>query len=100
MSGDIKPVSEMSNQEFLDWVMTDRMGGWIPLKLYLRIYPTESANNIEQRLRRGIWQRGVHYRIPDRSGAWVNLNAIRAWIEADTDAQGLVGPQQSPDLGG
>ncbi len=86
MTDQLKPLDEMTDSEFLEWVVADRMAGWIPLRMFLRMYPTESVKSVEQRLRRGIWQRGVHYHVPDRSGAWVNLNAIRAWIEKDIEA--------------
>lgn len=78
---DLKPISEMSNDEFNDFVMNSMMAGWIPLKMYLKIYPTETKLAIETRLNRKVWKHGVHYKVPSRGHPWVNLHAIRAWIE-------------------
>jgi hypothetical protein len=58
------------------------MGGWVPLPDYLRHYPAETQAKIDTRLARGVWKRGTHYIVPPQSRAWVNLLAIRAWIES------------------
>lgn len=79
-----KPIAEMSAEEYTLWIAEKMMGGWVPIEHYMRMYPREKRNNIDKRLKRGIWKHGVHYAVPDRAArAWVNLLAIRAWIEAD-----------------
>lgn len=77
-----KPITEMSPQEYAFWIAEKMMGGWVPIEHYMRMFPHEKRKNIDIRLQRGIWQRGVHYSVPDRSNrAWINLLAVRRWIE-------------------
>lgn len=75
-----KPISEMTNDEFYEFVINQQMQGWIPLKMYLRLFPVETKVAITQRLRRNHWQRGTHYNVPPGGEAWVNLTAIREWV--------------------
>lgn len=77
-----KAPSQMSDAEYSAWVAERMMGGWIPLRDYQRIYPAETQAKIDTRLARKVWKRGVHYEVPPQSRAWVNLLAIRAWIES------------------
>lgn len=83
-----KPIAEMSAEEYARWMAEQMMGGWVPIDRYMRMFPNEKRKNIETRLQRGIWKRGVHYSVPQRgSRAWVNLIAIRKWIEDDARQQ-------------
>lgn len=86
--GSEKDPSQMTDEEYSEWVTTRMMGGWVPLRSYLRHYPDETQAKIDTRLARKVWQRGVHYIVPPQSRAWVNLIAIRKWIES-----GGTGPQ-------
>lgn len=76
-----KNPSEMDDAEYSAWVAEKMMGGWIPLRQYLRMYPEETQAKIDTRLSRKVWKRGVHYVTPAHSRAWVNLIKIREWIE-------------------
>jgi hypothetical protein len=80
-----KAPSAMSDEEFATWVSERMMAGWVPLRTYLRHYPDETQAKIDTRLARGVWTRGVHYSVPPQSRAWVNLLAIRKWIESGGD---------------
>lgn len=92
-----KPLAEMSAEEYALWIGEKMMGGWVPIEHYMRMFPKEKRKNIEVRLKRGIWKRGVHYAVPDRSSrAWVNLLAIRAWIESDQQARDGYDDNHSP----
>lgn len=75
----MKTYDQMTNDEFFEFVVK-KLDGWIPLATYRRLFPSESAEAIETRLRRGVWQRGVHYVVPKNGRPWVNLTAIRAWV--------------------
>lgn len=74
-------LRDLTNDEFHTFVMNEMMEGWIPLRTYLKYYPTETKIGIETRLKRGVWQRGIHYKIPSRGSPWVNLKAIVQWIK-------------------
>lgn len=80
--GASKAPSEMSDEEYSAWVMEQLMGGWVPLAQYMRLYPEETKAKIDTRIARKVWIRGVHYEVPPQSRAWVNLIAIRVWIES------------------
>lgn len=76
----VKPVSQMTNEEFLRYVVEDCLDGWVPLKTYLRLFPEETKVAVESRIKRRYWQRYVHYNTPEGSNTWVNLKAIRQWV--------------------
>lgn len=76
----MKAIDQMTNDEFFKFVVDYQLKGWIPLKMYLRLFPVETRVAIEQRLRKGHWQRGVHYSVPQGGDAWVNLTAIQQWV--------------------
>lgn len=77
----LKSPSQMTDLEYSAWVTERMMGGWVPLRDYLRHYPGETQAKVDTRIARGIWLRGVHYSVPKGSRAWINLLAIRKWIE-------------------
>lgn len=77
----IKAEEQMSEEDFIVHCLSDMMNGWVPLVLYLRMFPDESANKVHKRVQQGGWKRQVHYAAPDGGGAWVNLPAIRLWLE-------------------
>lgn len=77
-----KNPAQMDDLEYSAWVAERMMGGWIPLAQYQRVYPEETQAKIDTRIARKVWLRGVHYVVPPQSRAWVNLPAIRAWIES------------------
>lgn len=81
-----KPVNEMTNDEFFNFVVNQGLKGWVPLETYLRIFPEESKEAIETRIKRRHWLRGVHYTTPKGSRMWVNIIAIGAWVQAQADA--------------
>jgi hypothetical protein len=76
-----KNPSEMSDDEYSTWVAERMMQGWVPLAHYQRMYPDETQAKVDMRVARGDWVRGVHYSAPAGSRAWVNLIAIREWLE-------------------
>lgn len=76
----MKSIEQMTNDEFFEFVVDYQLKGWIPLKMYLRLFPTETRSAIEQRLKKGFWKRGVHYSVPQGGDAWVNLTAIQQWV--------------------
>lgn len=78
----VKPVSEMTNHEFMDFVVKHGMQGWIPLLTYIRLFPEETRSKISTRIKRKHWQRGVHFNTPEGSGMWVNVIAIGNWVAA------------------
>lgn len=77
----VRAAARMSEEEFVEKCLSDMMGGWIPLERYLKLYPEEKANAVHKRVQQGVWQRQVHYAAPRGSSAWVNLPAIRLWLE-------------------
>lgn len=77
-----KNPSQMSDEEYSSWIVERMMGGWVPLAHYLRCYPEETQAKIDTRIARKVWKRGVHFQVPPQSRAWVNLIAIREWIES------------------
>lgn len=95
----MKTVAEMTNDEFLKYVVEEGLRGWIPLKTYLRLFPEESKPAIETRMKRKHWQRGVHYSTPEGGKIWVNLLAIRAWVEGDKDEVSLASRDAPETLG-
>jgi hypothetical protein len=81
-----KDPLKMTEPEFVEHALNDMLGGWVPLAVYQRMFPEETTNAIHIRVKRGIWQRRVHYIAPSGSSPWVNLKAIRAWLEASAEA--------------
>lgn len=77
-----KSISEMTNQEFMDFVIKQGLQGWIPLRSYLRLFPEETRSAITSRIKRKHWQRGLHYNTPPGSDMWVNVIAIGNWVAA------------------
>jgi len=51
----LKAIDQMTNDEFFKFVVDYQLKGWIPLKMYLRLFPVETRVAIEQRLRKGHW---------------------------------------------
>jgi hypothetical protein len=80
-----KPVDKMTNDEFMEFVVDRMMGGWVPIKTYLKWFSSETKLAIETRLQRGYWQKGVHYVTPKGGTAWVNVKAIREWVTTTRD---------------
>lgn len=80
-----KPINEMTNDEFLAFVIEHGLKGWVPLQSYLRLFPEETKVGIETRIKRKHWVRGVHYTTPQGSRMWVNVIAIGKWV-ADSAA--------------
>lgn len=78
---DIRDNALLTEEEFVEKCLRDIMNGWVPLEQYLKMYPTETINKVHKRVQQGAWQRQVHYAAPKGSAAWVNLIAIRAWLE-------------------
>lgn len=83
-----KSVSEMTNEEFLDFALNQGLKGWIPLRTYLRLLPEETKSAIKMRIKRNQWQRGVHHNTPPGSNMWVNLHAIAKWASEQQDDVG------------
>ena len=66
-------------EQFITDALSDMMKGWVPLRMYLRMYPDETKRAVEARVLRGAWVRKVHYFAPSGSPAWVCLPAIQQW---------------------
>lgn len=77
-----KTFDEMTNDEYRRWVVEYMMQGWIPLRMYFRLYPTETQQAVDSRLVKKQWLRGVHHSVPVGGSPWVNLIAIREWVAA------------------
>lgn len=77
----IRDAQSLSEEAFTEKCLRDLLGGWIPLEQYLKMFPSETANKVYKRVQQGAWQVQVHYAAPKGSTAWVNLIAIRLWIE-------------------
>jgi hypothetical protein len=77
----IRADEVLNEEQFVERCLGDLMGGWIPLAQYLRMFPDESANAVYKRVQSGVWRKQVHYVAPQGSPAWVNLPAIRLWLE-------------------
>lgn len=77
----VREASRLSEEEFVEKCLSDMMGGWVPLSRYLKLYPEDSANKVHKRVQQGEWKRQVHYAAPKGGFAWVNLKAVRLWIE-------------------
>lgn len=61
---------------------------WIPQPTYLKQHPTETADAIQKRLKRGIWLDGVHAHTPAGSEhRWINTKAIQDWASGKPDPQ-------------
>jgi hypothetical protein len=82
----IRTTRQLTEDEFIEHCLNDMMGGWIPVTLYVRLYPTENLNKIHKRVQQGVWQRQVHYAVPKGGTGWVNLPAIRLWLEGKLEA--------------
>lgn len=78
----MKPIAEMTNDEFFSYVVDHQLEGWIPLKTYQRLFPEETKIAIDARIKRKHWQRSVHFIVPEGANTWVNLTAIREWVKA------------------
>lgn len=78
----------MTEQEFIEKCLSDFMSGWVPVDRYLQLYPEETAGKIQGRVKQGRWQRGVEYACPKGSRPWINLPAVRRWLEADRPKPG------------
>lgn len=76
----IRSGEKLSEEDFIKKCLTDMLGGWVPLAMYLQMFPTETKNAIYKRVQQGAWQRQVHYAAPKGGGAWVNLPAVKAWV--------------------
>lgn len=76
-----KLVQDMTENEFIDHCLSDMMGGWVPVTRYLKMFPEETDDMIYGRVRRGIWKRREHYSAPQGGAGWINLPAIRRWLE-------------------
>ena len=83
MTDQMPSLDKMTNDEFHTFVLEQMMQGWMPLKTYMRYFPSETKLAIEARLARGVWERGVHYTTPPRGAPWVNIIAIRKWVTGD-----------------
>lgn len=79
---EMKPLHEMANDEFLEYVVKEGLKGWIPLRAYTRFFPEESRSAVETRIKRRHWKRGVHYSTPEGANMWVNVIAIGEWVAA------------------
>lgn len=82
MTDKVASVAEMTNQEFMDYVIKQSLRGWIPLSTYLRLLPEETRSAVSSRIKRKHWQRGVHFNTPKGGDMWVNLHAIADWAAA------------------
>lgn len=82
----IKPVNEMTNAEFVEFIVSFGMKGWIPLETYIQLFPSETRVTVESRIKRKYWTRGVHYTYPPGARMWVNTIAIGEWAQAQADA--------------
>lgn len=81
-----KSLSEMTNDEFVAFVIEQGLKGWVPLLAYTRLFPEETKDAIEMRIKRKHWVRGVHYTTPAGSKMWLNVIAIGEWVQASADA--------------
>lgn len=77
----IRSEEALSEEQFVERCLKDMMGGWVPLARYLQMFPDETANAVYKRVQNGVWAKQVHYAKPTGSAAWVNLPAIRLWVE-------------------
>lgn len=77
----IKEVQQMTEEDFIQKCLKDMMGGWVPMPIYLKMFSTENINKIHKRVQQGRWHRQVHYAAPDGGTAWINLPAVRLWVE-------------------
>lgn len=67
----------------------DTVRGWITLKRYCEV-SGDSRQAVHLRVRAGKWQRGVHFTVPDGSGAWVNIPAVINWLREGLDLPALL----------
>lgn len=77
----IRANEVLSEADFVAKCLNDMLNGWVPLAHYVHLFPCETANKVHKRVHQGTWQRQVHYASPEGGPAWVNLPAIRLWIE-------------------
>ena len=82
----MKSPAEMTDDEFREFVVNQMLQGWIPVKMYLKMFPTETLSGIDTRVARKHWVQGVHYNSPPGSTAWVNLIKIREWASGQEQA--------------
>lgn len=94
--------AKKTDKEYLEEIIKDMAGGWIPAKLYMTLFG-ETMDQIRHRLKAGIWQHGEHYAAPRGSSGWVNVPAIRRWIDASLPPkeEGPEGPSlEEPPVSG
>lgn len=84
----IRSYEKLSEEDFIVKCLTDMMGGWVPLATYLKMFPDESQNAIHKRVQQGKWLRQVHYSAPKGGAGWVNLPAVRLWLEGKLEGPG------------
>ena len=77
----VKAQQAMTEQDFIVHALKDMMDGWVPLEVYLKMFPTETPNKVHKRVHTGAWIRQVHFAAPKGGASWVHLPAIRAWLE-------------------
>ncbi len=77
----IRQNEKMTEEDFVEHCLTNMMGGWVPVATYLRMFPDETMNAIHKRVQQGGWTRQVHYAAPKGSTSWINLPAVRLWLE-------------------
>lgn len=61
------------------WEDILRHGWWVPLDEYLAKHAGETAKAVYNRRSNGIWEDGVHSKVVQGGGLWVNLLAVNAW---------------------
>lgn len=83
---EIRDNALLTEEEFVEKCLRDIMHGWVPMEQYLKMYPTETAAKVHKRVQNKAWQKQVHYAAPKGSAAWVNLIAIRSWLEGLLEA--------------
>jgi hypothetical protein len=98
MSEDLMPNFEVpqgakkTDKEYLEEIIKDMMCGWVPAKLYMELYG-ETIDQIKHRVKSGIWRHGEHYTVPRGGSSWVNIPAIRQWLDASLPAAEEKGPE-------
>lgn len=64
-----------------------RFLNWVPLSEYCARAKGETADAVDNRLRRGHWLKGVHARKPEGAKElWINLLAVEDWAEGKKPA--------------
>jgi hypothetical protein len=61
--------------------------GWITVEDYCE-QTGEKAATIHKRVFDGVWQRGVHFSVPEPRGAgYINVAAAKAWKDSRSKVQ-------------